>query len=75
MGVRPGRYELTVERSALASLRMVADTVRFELPPGPVGGGAAPSAEARLKAALKTPGPTISGLEVHLHRASAAQGR
>jgi hypothetical protein len=51
MGLRPGRYEATVEKSVLARMGLLADTLRFELRPG---------------RSVLEPGPVLSGLRLIL---------
>jgi hypothetical protein len=51
MGLPPGRYQATVEASALVQLGLSADTTRFELPPAH---------------SASDPGTTVSGLRLVL---------
>jgi hypothetical protein len=51
MGLRPGRYEATIEGKVLAPVGLLADTLRFELRPGH---------------SPAEPGPVLSGLRLIL---------
>jgi hypothetical protein len=53
MGLRPGRYQATVDDAALSPLGLRADTVRFELRPG---------------ASASEPGATVSNIRILLRR-------
>jgi hypothetical protein len=66
-GLRPGHYIATVDPSALAPLRLTADSVHFTLA-APAGKPGEPD-EQRRAFALRSAGPTVSGLRITLRPA------
>jgi hypothetical protein len=66
-GLRPGHYTATVDSSALASLRLIADSVHFTL--AALAGEPGESGEQRRESARRRAGPTVSGLRITLRPA------